>query len=75
MQIDFGERRVEIGGVPTRVSLFVATLGYSRRLHVRAFGHERQEDWFAGLESAFRCLGSSRKQLVNCSVHTCGTGR
>ncbi|MGX9981635.1 helix-turn-helix domain-containing protein [Methylobacterium fujisawaense] len=37
MQIDFGERRIEIGGVPTRVSLFVATLGYSRRLHVRAF--------------------------------------
>ncbi|SEI14809.1 hypothetical protein SAMN02799636_05982 [Methylobacterium sp. 275MFSha3.1] len=27
MQIDFGERRIEIGGVPTRVSLFVAALG------------------------------------------------
>ena len=44
MQIDFGERRIGIGGMPTRVSLFVATLGYSRRLHVRAFGHERQVD-------------------------------
>ena len=57
MQIDFGERRVEIGGVSIRVFLFVATLGYSRRLHVRAFAHERQEDWFAGLESAFQAFG------------------
>ena len=64
MQIDFGERRVEIGGVPTRVSLFVATLGYSRRLHVRAFGHERQEDWFAGLESAFRAFGGVPHEVL-----------
>ena len=34
--------------------LFVATLGYSRRLYVRAFRHERQERWFDGIESAFR---------------------
>ena len=64
MQIDFGERRIEIGGVPTRVSLFVATLGYSRRLHVRAFGHERQEDWFAGLESAFRAFGGVPHEVL-----------
>ena len=32
MQIDFGERLVEIGGAKLRVYLFVATLGYSRRL-------------------------------------------
>ena len=36
------------------VYLFVATLGYSRRLYVRAFRHERQESWFDGIESAFR---------------------
>lgn len=64
MQIDFGERRIEIGGVPTRVSLFVATLGYSRRLHVRAFGHERQEDWFAGLESAFQAFGGVPREVL-----------
>ena len=69
MQIDFGERRIEIGGVPTRVSLFVATLGYSRRLHVRAFGHERQEDWFAGLESAFQAFGVPREVLLD-NAHT-----
>jgi transposase len=42
LQIDFGERRVEIAGEPVRVHLFVATLGYSRRRYVRAFRHERQ---------------------------------
>lgn len=57
LQIDFGERRVEIAGVATKVFFFVATLGYSRRLHVRAFGHEKQESWFAGMESRFQAFG------------------
>jgi transposase len=42
LQIDFGEARVAIGGEPVRVHLFVATLGYSRRVNVRAFRHQRQ---------------------------------
>jgi transposase len=37
LQIDFGERLIEIGGAKVKVFLFVATLGYSRRCHVRAF--------------------------------------
>jgi transposase len=57
LQIDFGERLVEIGGARVKAFVFVATLGYSRRLHVRAFRSEKQEHWFAGLESAFRALG------------------
>ena len=57
LQIDFGERRVEIAGAAVKVFFFVATLGYSRRLHVRAYGHERQDSWFEGLESAFRTFG------------------
>jgi transposase len=36
MQIDFGARLVEIGGNRVRTYLFAATLGYSRRHHVRA---------------------------------------
>ncbi len=43
LQVDFGERRVVIGGEPVRVYLFVATLGFSRRLHTRAFRSEAQE--------------------------------
>jgi transposase len=53
LQIDFGERLVEIGGAKIKVFMFVATLGYSRRLHVRAFRHEQQASWFSGMESAF----------------------
>ena len=37
LQIDFGERLVEIDVVKVKAFVFVATLGYSRRLHVRAF--------------------------------------
>ncbi|HET6518602.1 MAG TPA: IS21 family transposase [Geminicoccaceae bacterium] len=64
LQIDFGERAVEIGGARVRAYLFVATLGYSRRPHVRAFHHERQEDWFAGLESAFLKFGGVPEEVL-----------
>ena len=57
MQIDFGERLVEIGGAKIKVYLFVATLGFSRRGYVRAFRNERQESWFDGLEGAFAWFG------------------
>ncbi|MGH7286997.1 MAG: IS21 family transposase [Myxococcota bacterium] len=64
LQIDFGERRVEIAGEAVRVHLFVATLGYSRRLHVRAFRHERQECWLAGMESAFHAFGGVPEEVL-----------
>jgi transposase len=64
MQIDFGERRVLIGGESVKVYLFVATLGYSRRLYVRAFRNERQESWFAGLEGAFRHFGGVTEEVL-----------
>jgi len=64
LQIDFGERRVEIGGELRRVALFVATLGYSRRLCVRAFEGERQEHWFAGMEETFRRFGGVPEEVL-----------
>ncbi len=64
MQIDFGQRRVEIDGAPRLVSLFVATLGYSRRVHVRAFLGERQEHWFEGMESAFAAFGGVAAEVL-----------
>jgi transposase len=57
LQIDFGERTVEIAGIKERVHLFVATLGYSRRVHVRLFSHARQSAWLEGLESTFAAFG------------------
>lgn len=64
LQIDFGERRVMIGGVPAKVFLFVATLGFSRRMHVRAFRNERQESWLEGLESTFRHFGGVTTEVL-----------
>src|SRR3954453_3585635 len=64
LQIDFGERRVAIGDENVKVYLFVATLGYSRRLYVRAFRNERQESWFAGVEGAFRHFGGVTEEVL-----------
>jgi len=64
LQIDFGERLVEIGGSHVKAYLFVATLGHSRRCHVRAFRHERQESWFTGLESAFLAFGGVPEEVL-----------
>jgi len=64
LQIDFGERRALIGGENVRIYLFVATLGYSRRLYVRAFRNERQESWFSGLEGAFRHFGGVTEEVL-----------
>jgi transposase len=64
LQIDFGERRVAIGDETVKVYLFVATLGYSRRLYVRAFRNERQESWFAGVEGAFRHFGGITEEVL-----------
>ena len=64
LQIDFGERRVTIGDEKVKVYLFVATLGYSRRLYVRAFRNERQESWFAGIEGAFRHFDGVTEEVL-----------
>ncbi|MET4840401.1 transposase [Bradyrhizobium japonicum] len=44
--------------------VFVATLGHSRLLHVRAFRAEKQEHWFAGLESAFAIFGGVPEEVL-----------
>ncbi len=64
LQIDFGERRAMIGDENVKVYLFVATLGYSRRLYVRPFRNERQESWFAGVEGAFRHFGGITEEVL-----------
>ena len=51
-------------GEETRIYLFVATLGYSRRQYVTAFQHERQSAWLQGLEGAFRYFGGVPRELL-----------
>lgn len=64
LQIDFGEKRVCIGGETVRVYVFVATLGYSRRPFTTAFRHERQSAWFDGMEAAFRHFGGVTEEVL-----------
>ncbi|MBM6584463.1 IS21 family transposase [Microvirga sp. BT689] len=64
MQIDFGDTRVWVSGERVRVRVFVATLGYSRRLHIRASLRERQSDWFEGMEGAFLRFGGVPAEVL-----------
>lgn len=64
MQIDFGERVVRIATSMVRVFFFVAVLGYSRRIFVRASLSQRQDDWREGLASAFRCFGGVTQKIL-----------
>ena len=64
LQIDFGQRRIAIEGERDRVFLFVATLGYSRRIYAAAFRHERQSAWLEGIEGAFRHFGGLPGELL-----------
>lgn len=64
LQIDFGSTRVQIGGEEQRIHLFVATLGYSRRVYVAVFLHERQTAWLQGLEGALRHFGGVPQELL-----------
>ncbi len=64
LQIDFGDTRVWIGDERLRVYLFVATLGYSRRLHIRPSLRQCQADWFAGMEDAFLRFGGVPAELL-----------
>ena len=72
LQIDFGECRVRIGDETVRVHLFVATLGYSRRVYVRAFRHERQAAWFDGAEVARHDPRRSRHERAVDAAHLRG---
>jgi transposase len=64
MQIDFGERRVVIGGQQMTVYFFVATLGFSRRIYVRASLSQRQDEWKLGLDGAMERFGGRPEVVV-----------
>jgi transposase len=75
MQIDFGQKQVRIGGVPTRVHLLVAVLCHSRRLFVKAFLSERQDDWREGIAAAFRHFGGVPRTLLGDNARALVAGR
>ena len=53
-----------IGGERVRVHLAVLTLGYSRRLLVRAFRSEKQDHWLQTLEEGFRHWGGVPQEVL-----------
>ena len=64
MQIDFGDTREWIGGERVRIHVFVGTLGYSRRMNIRASQRQRQADWFEGMEGAFLRFGGVPAEVL-----------
>lgn len=64
LQADFGQCVVRIGGERVRVHLAVLTLGYSRRLMVRAFRSEKQDHWLEAMEEAFRHWGGVPQEVL-----------
>lgn len=64
LQIDFGDTKVWIGDERIKIHLFVATLGYSRRMHIRPSITERQSDWFEGMEGAFLRFGGTPAEIL-----------
>ena len=64
LQIDFGQKRLQIAGVRVRIFLLVAVLSYSRRLFVKAFLNERGDDWREGIAAAFTHFGGVPRTLL-----------
>ena len=81
LQIDFGQKRVLIGGARVRIFLLVAVLSYSRRLFVKPFLNERGADWREGVAAAFThfggvprtVLGDNARPLVRARDRATGT--
>jgi transposase len=64
LQVDFGEKKVSLGGHLVKVFLLVAVLSFSRRLFVRAFLAERGDDWREGIAAAFQHFGGVPLQVL-----------
>jgi len=75
MQIDFGEKRVRIGDAEVPVFLLVAVLSYSRRVFVKAFLHERQDDWREGIAAAFTHFGGVVQTVLGDNARALVLGR
>lgn len=75
LQVDFGEKWLQIGGARQKRYVFVATLGFSRRCYVEIFGSLRQRDWIMGLEHAFRHFGGVPEELLTDNAKPLVLGR
>jgi transposase len=63
-QVDWGMIGVWIGEQRVKVHLFVMVLGFSRRIFVRAYEHERLGNLLDGHEAAFARFGGRTRTLL-----------
>ena len=63
-QVDWGSSLVWMGEAQSRIRFFVMTLGYSRRMFVRAFSNERLTSLIEGHEEAFRFFGGVTEEVL-----------
>jgi transposase len=65
MQVDWGEcGRVRIGATTRRVSVFVATLCYSRLMFIEFTLSQRKEEFYRGLVHALGFFGGSPRAVI-----------
>jgi len=75
MQVDFGEKRVSIAETVVTVFLLVAVLSYSRRVFVKAFLRECQDDWRDGIAAAFTHFGGVPLRVLSDNARALVVGR
>lgn len=63
-QVDFGQALVLLGGIRTRVHIFVMTQGYSRTHYAEGFVGERLEHIVAGHAHAFEWFGGFPDEIL-----------
>ena len=62
-QVDFGEARITLQGVETKVALFVMTLPYSGAIFMQAFPRECTETFVEGHRQAFEFFGGGPRRI------------
>ena len=63
-QVDWGQVTVPFSDVPTKIHIFIMTLGYSRRAYAEGFFGERLPDLLAAHERAFAHFGGCCDTLL-----------
>lgn len=62
-QVDFGEAKIRLNGVETKVALFVMTLPYSGAIFIQAFPRECTETFLEGHRRAFEYFGGAPQRI------------
>ena len=62
-QVDFGEATIKLGGIETKVALFVLTLPYSGAIFIQAFPRECTETFLEGHRRAFEHFGGVPRRI------------